>query len=43
MKKFFITGAAGFIGSHVCEHIAEKFPNSRRDFVVKINLFNDIT
>ena len=29
MKKFFITGAAGFIGSHVCEHIAEKFPNSK--------------
>ncbi len=29
MKKFFITGAAGFIGSHVCEHIAKKFPNSK--------------
>ena len=29
MKKFFITGAAGFIGSHVCEHILEKFPNSK--------------
>ena len=29
MKKFFITGAAGFIGSHICEHIAEKFPNSK--------------
>ncbi len=29
MKKFFITGAAGFIGSHVCEHIIEKFPNSK--------------
>ncbi len=29
MKKFFITGAAGFIGSHVCEHILSKFPNSK--------------
>ena len=29
MKKFFITGAAGFIGSHVCEHIINKFPNSK--------------
>ena len=29
MKKFFITGAAGFIGSHICEHILNKFPNSK--------------
>ena len=29
MKKFFITGAAWFIGSHVCEHIINKFPNSK--------------
>ena len=29
MKRFFITGAAGFIGSHVCEHILSKFPNSQ--------------
>ena len=28
MKKFFISGAAGFIGSHVCEHIAKKFPKA---------------
>ena len=29
MKKFFITGAAGFIGSHVCEHILDNFPDSK--------------
>jgi dTDP-glucose 4,6-dehydratase len=29
MKSFFITGAAGFIGSHVCEHILIKFPNAK--------------
>ena len=29
MKKFFVTGAAGFIGSHVCEQILKKFPNSK--------------
>ena len=33
MKKFFITGAAGFIGSHVCEHIVKKFP---KDLIVAI-------
>ena len=34
MKKFFITGAAGFIGSHVCEHIVKKFP---KDLIVAID------
>ena len=34
MKKFFITGAAGFIGSHVCEHIVKKFP---KDSIVAID------
>ena len=29
MKKFFVTGAAGVIGSHVCEQILKKFPNSK--------------
>tara|TARA_Y100000590_G_scaffold469367_1_gene656530 strand:+ start:3048 stop:4004 length:957 start_codon:yes stop_codon:yes gene_type:complete len=29
MKSFFITGAAGFIGSHVCEFIFDKFPKSK--------------
>ena len=29
MKKFFITGAAGFIGSHVCEHIWISFQIQR--------------
>lgn len=28
MKKFLISGAAGFIGSHVCEHIAKRFPKA---------------
>ena len=28
MKNFFITGAAGFIGSHVCEYISKNFPKS---------------
>ena len=29
MKKFFISGVAGFIGSHVCEHIVNKFPKAK--------------
>ena len=29
MKSFFITGAAGFIGSHICEHISLNFPNAK--------------
>ena len=29
MKSFFITGAAGFIGSHVCEFIFDKFPKAK--------------
>ena len=29
MKSFFITGAAGFIGSHICEHILLNFPNAK--------------
>jgi len=28
VKKFFISGVAGFIGSHVCEHIVKKFPKA---------------
>ena len=29
MLKFFITGGAGFIGSHICEKIFNNFPNSK--------------
>jgi len=29
VKKFFISGVAGFIGSHVCEHIVNKFPKAK--------------
>jgi len=29
MKSFFITGGAGFIGSHVCEEIVKKFPKAK--------------
>ena len=29
MLKFFITGGAGFIGSHICEKIFNIFPNSK--------------
>ena len=29
MKSFFITGAAGFIGSHICEYIASYFPKAK--------------
>ena len=29
MKSFFITGAAGFIGSHVCEEIIEQYPKAK--------------
>ncbi len=29
MKSFFITGAAGFIGSHICEHISINFPKAK--------------
>ena len=29
MKSFFITGAAGFIGSHVCEKIIEQYPKAK--------------
>ena len=29
MKSFFITGAAGFIGSHICEHISLNFPKAK--------------
>ena len=28
IKKIFVTGGAGFIGSHVCEEIYKKFPKS---------------
>lgn len=36
-KKIFITGGAGFIGSHICEEVYEKFPNS------KIIIFDKLT
>ena len=29
MKSFFITGGAGFIGSHVCEMIVKKYPKAK--------------
>ena len=29
MAKFFITGGAGFIGSHICEEIFKSFKNSK--------------
>lgn len=37
MPKFFITGGAGFIGSHICENIFNNFPNS------KIVIFDKLT
>ena len=29
MKKIFVTGGAGFIGSHICEEIFRSFKNSK--------------
>ena len=29
IKKIFITGGAGFIGSHICEEVYKKFPKSK--------------
>ena len=37
IRKIFITGGAGFIGSHVCEEIYKKFPKS------KIIIFDKLT
>ena len=37
MKKIFITGGAGFIGSHVCEEIFNTFKKS------KIIIFDKLT
>jgi len=37
IKKIFITGGAGFIGSHICEEIYKKFPKS------KIIIFDKLT
>ena len=37
IKKIFITGGAGFIGSHVCEEIYKQFPKS------KIIIFDKLT
>ncbi len=37
IKKIFITGGAGFIGSHVCEQIYKQFPKS------KIIIFDKLT
>ena len=37
IKKIFITGGAGFIGSHICEELYKKFPKS------KIIIFDKLT
>ena len=37
IRKIFITGCAGFIGSHICEEIYKKFPKS------KIIIFDKLT
>ena len=37
IKKIFITGGAGFIGSHICEEIYKEFPKS------KIIIFDKLT
>ena len=37
MKKIFITGGAGFIGSHICEEIFHTFKKS------KIIIFDKLT
>jgi len=37
IKKIFITGGAGFIGSHICEEVYNKFPKS------KIIIFDKLT
>ena len=37
IRKIFITGGAGFIGSHICEEIYQKFPKS------KIIIFDKLT
>jgi dTDP-glucose 4,6-dehydratase len=42
MNKFFITGGAGFIGSHLCEHIFETFPKSKIVIVDKLTYASNI-
>jgi len=42
MKSFFITGAAGFIGSHVCEKIIEQFPNAKVFVLDKVTYAGNI-
>jgi dTDP-D-glucose 4,6-dehydratase len=42
MNKFFITGGAGFIGSHLCEHIFETFPKSKIVVVDKLTYARNI-
>ena len=37
MKKIFITGGAGFIGSHICEEIFHTFEKN------KITIFDKLT
>ena len=35
-NKIVITGGAGFIGSHICEEIFEKFPKSKIVIIDKL-------
>ena len=39
IKKIFITGGAGFIGSHICEEVYKKFPKSKIIIFDKLNVF----
>ena len=43
MKSFFITGAAGFIGSHICEHISLNFPKAKIYALDKLTYAGDIS
>jgi dTDP-glucose 4,6-dehydratase len=42
MRRFFITGGAGFIGSHLCEHIFMTFRTSHITIVDKLTYSSDI-
>ena len=43
MKSFFITGGAGFIGSHVCEEIVKEFPKARIFVLDKLTYAGNIS